>query len=284
MRSRPLLQKATDSLIAAGLSNATHEAQWLLGRVLDLSYFDVHLNDCDLSPAKVEQFEESIAARARGVPLQYLLGSEEFFGARFIVERGVFIPRPETECLVEAVMPLLQNRHQNLGRELKLLDLGTGSGCIAVTLARFLPACAIVGIDVSWLALSAARRNVARHGCASRINLIHGNWTRPLRGLWDGVIANPPYIPSAAIRTLPSDVQQEPLLSLDGGSDGLRNLQILMRQLPLILHSGAIVAFECAEDQVNSMLAQAGGSSWVATAHPMIDSTGRLRGVLLHRK
>jgi release factor glutamine methyltransferase len=280
---RTLLDAGIQRLAAAGVQSARQEAEWLLAHLLDTSSLELYLQERSLSQQMAQRFLAHIAARARGVPLQYLLGEAEFFGERFTVEPGVFIPRQETEIIVEAALHALRPRAAQ-GGTLRIADLGTGSGCIAVTLARALAACVVIGVEVSWTALCVAQRNVLRHGLAERVQLAHGWWTKPLRGPLDAIIANPPYIPTWQVDRLPFDVRQEPRMSLDGGRDGLRDLLQVIDEAPRLLRPGGLLALECGEEQVDQLVKVASAASWVAQVTPLHDLAARPRGLLLYAR
>ena len=130
--------------------------------------------------------------------------------------------------------------------------------------------------------LCVAARNVRRHGLGGRIQLVHGCWTEPLAAGWDGIVANPPYVPRAQLERLPSEVRQEPPESLDGGDDGMRELRRLLAETPRILRPGGLLALECGEEQVEPLVALAHRGPW-AMGTPLQDLAGRPRGVLLVR-
>ena len=280
MASR-VVREGTGRLRAAGMEHARVEAEWLLSRLVGAQPLDLYLEDATLSSQTVERFFAQIEARASGIPLQYLLGEAEFFGATFAVAPGVFIPRPETETIVEAALQALRPRAAALGRPLRLLDLGTGSGCIAVTMARELPSCVVVAVELSWNALALASRNVRRHGVGARVHLVQGRWLSAVRGRVDGVISNPPYVPSAQVDHLPLDVRQEPRLSLDGGDRGMRDLRQLLDGMPDVVEPGGIVALECGEEQVGELVRFASEAAWVQSASPLRDLADRPRGLLI---
>ncbi len=285
MSVRPLIHAAAHRLQVAGLEHARHEAEWLLGGLLGLKPLELYLWEEPISPRVIERFHSQIDARiATGIPLQYLLGETEFFGMRFAVAPGVFIPRPETEAVVEATLGVLRERQQQLARPLRLLDLGTGSGCIAVTLARALPTCVVVGVEVTWEALRIAQQNVLRQGLASRVWLVQGSWGEAMSGGFDGIISNPPYVPSTHVEHLPLDVRHEPRASLDGGEDGMRELLQIIAQAPRMLAQGGVVVLECGEGQVGALMRVASASPWVKTVSPMADLAARPRGVLITRR
>ena len=279
--ARNVLQEGARRLQEAGVSNARHEAEWLLSGLTGERTLDMYLQDPPLPDDTVARFVAQVEARASGAPLQYLLGEAEFFGERFAVAPGVFIPRPETEAVVAEALQALRVREATLGRPLRLLDLGTGSGCIAVTLARELPTCVVVGVELSWNALCLARQNVLRHGLEARVHLVRGSWLSPICGLVDGVLANPPYIPSAQVDRLPLDVRQEPRLSLDGGERGTRDLFHLLAEVPRILRRGGLLAMECGEEQVAELSRAAVTQSWVQRSVALHDLGGHPRGILI---
>ena len=280
---RDAIRRGTERLAVAGCANARGEAEWLLSRLVGTPPLELYVTPRPLDEAVLERFVAHVEARAGGTPLQYLLGEAEFFGRAFAVRLGVFIPRPETEAVVEAALGVLRPMAVEAGNPLRLLDLGTGSGCIAVTLACELPACLIFGIELSWKALCVARENVLRHGSQAQVRLVHGRWLDAVRGTFDGMIANPPYIPSAQVDRLPLDVRQEPRGSLDGGSDGLRDALHVLRRAPEVLRPGGVLIMECGEDQVEQLIQTAAAAAWAGRTSRIADLTGRPRGVILSR-
>ena len=278
-----LIAEGAERLQQAGIGPARQEAEWLLGALLGVRSLELYLSDAQPSPAIEEQFRFQIEARASGSPLQYLAGEAEFFGARFSVEPGVFIPRPETEVVVDVALQALRVRERAVGRPLRLLDLGTGSGCIAVTLARELPTCLLAAIELSWNTLCVARRNIRQYQVAQRVQLVHGWWLAPIGGRVDGIISNPPYVPSAQIDRLPLEVRREPRFSLDGGVDGMRDLWYLIEEAPRVLHSGGVLVLECGEEQVAQLLPRLATPAWRPSVTVINDLAGRPRGLLAIR-
>ena len=270
-------------LQVAGYEHARHEAEWLLSRLMGLHPLELYVEERTIPEPTLERYLAEIDARASGIPLQYLVGETEFFGAPFAVASGVFIPRPETETVLEAAVGALRELQERLGHPLRLLDLGTGTGCIAVTLARCLPACVVVGVEVSWEALQIASANVRRHGLSERIQLVQGWWAGAIRTRVDGIISNPPYVPSVQVDHLPLDVRYEPRLSLDGGPDGMRDLSHIMREAERLLTPGGLLALECAESQVARLTEMARAAGWAQRIRALHDLAQRPRGVLVVR-
>jgi release factor glutamine methyltransferase len=284
MPVRQLVKEGTQRLEASGSPHAHHEAEWLLSRLLGTSRLELYLSEGAVPEETVAQFYAQINARSRGIPLQYLLGEAEFYGERFALAPGVFIPRPETEAVVEEAVSVLQEKAAPAGRPLRLLELGTGSGCIAVTLARCLPTCVVVGVELSWTAVCIAKENAERHGCSTRVRLVQGYWGDAIRGTFDGIISNPPYIPTARVAQLPRDVRHEPRLSLDGGPAGMRDLFQLVTQAERLLAPGGMLALECGEEQAAELSRHLRTRPWAAAVRVVHDMAGRPRGVLAMRK
>jgi release factor glutamine methyltransferase len=170
------------------------------------------------------QFEALVKRRLAREPLAYITGLKEFWSLEFEVAPGVLIPRPETETIVEQVL----EHFPASNAPLKLLDLGTGSGCLLTALLKEFPNATGLGIDESEQALIIAARNLNRHGLQARAELCRGNWLEGLTGPFDVIVSNPPYIPTADIAGLEPDVRDhEPLGALDGGPDGLDAVRAL---------------------------------------------------------
>ena len=276
-----LIQEGTRRLRLDG----RHEAEWMLERLLETPAAELYLDPQRRVPPDVaRRYFEAIDRRAAGEPLQYLLGQTEFFGRTFEVAPGVFIPRPETETVVDRAAAALRDLQARLGRPLRILDLGSGSGCIAVTLGCELSACVVVGVELSWAALETARRNARRHQVEARVSFVQGSWIEALQGAFDGIVTNPPYVASAQVDRLPLDVRQEPRLSLDGGPDGLDALAYLMAEAPRVLRPGGVFALECGEDQVADLQRRADGGAWAHAAETVHDLAGRPRGLILTRR
>jgi release factor glutamine methyltransferase len=192
-------------------------------------------------------YEALIARRAAGIPGAYLVGHREFFGIDLLVDPRVMIPRPETERLVELLVEALQNRPAPL-----VVDIGTGSGAIAIAVARSLPRARVLATDISKGALEVAQVNAARGGVADRITWAEGPGLEPLsraelEGRVDAVASNPPYIPTEEIGNLPREVREgEPAIALDGGPDGLTVHRPIIRWAGRYLVPGGILALEVA--------------------------------------
>jgi release factor glutamine methyltransferase len=202
-------------LLSKGIANARLEAEWLLCAVTGLDRVGLYLQyDKPLNESELADYRVKVARRAKREPLQHILGSQEFCGLEFEVNADVLVPRYDTEVLVSAAFA----SHPNAAA---ILDIGTGSGCVAVSLQKLFTNAAVTATDISNAALTVARRNAEKHGTA--IEFLTGSLLEPVSGrCFDLIVSNPPYIPSADIETLDQEVRDyDPRSALDGGIDGL---------------------------------------------------------------
>ncbi|HEY6872172.1 MAG TPA: peptide chain release factor N(5)-glutamine methyltransferase [Geobacteraceae bacterium] len=235
-------------LAEKGVGNARLEAEWMLCEILGLDRVGLYVNfDKPLTAAELAHFRGMVARRARREPLQYILGTQEFMGLDFEVAPGVLIPRHDTETLVEEAV-------RRGGNARKVLDIGAGSGCIAVALARLLPDAEVAGVERSPAALNIARRNAERHGVA--VDLREGSLFEPLAGeRFDLIVSNPPYIPTADLAGLQPEVRDfEPTGALDGGPDGLDFYRLIIPAAPDHLNPGGWLLFEVGIGQAEQVL------------------------------
>lgn len=206
----------------------------------------------ELAPQVAERFVTLVEQRAQGAPLAYVTGEAGFYGRMFGVDARVLVPRPETELAVEWAL-----RHlRAIGRETgSAADVGTGSGAIAITLACELQELNVFASDVSQAALSVARRNAARNDVFQHVTFLRGDLAEPLLAYapFDCVVANLPYVPSAACAAAPDPVSFEPLLARDGGADGLALYRRLVRDLPALVAPRGIALLEAAPDNARAL-------------------------------
>jgi release factor glutamine methyltransferase len=213
---RLLLARAAERLKQAGCETPDLDARLLLRAAAGLSREDIILEPGRSVPAgEVQRFEALIERRARREPVSRILGEREFYGRTFRVTPETLDPRPDTETLIDAALALMP-------QGARILDLGTGTGAIAVTLLAERPDASALATDVSPAALAVAAENAERAGVAERLRLIHGSWFEPVSGVFDIIVSNPPYIPAGDIAGLSPDVRNfDPILALVGGQDGL---------------------------------------------------------------
>jgi release factor glutamine methyltransferase len=205
-----------------------------------------------VSTIEAQRFEELCARRAAGVPIAYLLGSAYFYDREFAVDESVLVPRPETESLVDCALQFAKGRGPE--RSLRILDIGTGSGALACTLAAELPSATVDATDCSAGALSVARANARTIGVDSHCHFHLGDLTSPVEGRqYDAIVANLPYVETGVIPSAPDPLAFEPQMALDGGPDGLRVYARLLPQVPALMAPGALVLFEAAPHQIGAL-------------------------------
>ena len=258
-----------------GVEEAHLEADVLVRHVLSLERADLLARpETPLAPAQAATLEGLLARRERREPLAYVLGRREFHGLDFRVTPAVMVPRPETETLVEEALAWARSRPARV----TVADVGTGSGCIVVTLAARLPDVRFLATDVSPAALAVAEENARRHGVARRVRLLSGHLLQPLPGPVDLVVANLPYVPSGRLDTLQPEVRDhEPRGALDGGPDGTDLLRPLLRQAGAYLRPGGAVMLEIDEEQGSTMADEARSAFPAAAVSVLPDLAGRDR-------
>ncbi len=239
----------------AGIAGARLEAQVLLAHALACTRVQLYTGfDKPLQEPELAGFRALIKRRLAGEPLAYLVGETEFWSLPFHVEPSVLVPRPDTETVVEVALRLRDDR----AAPCRVLDLCTGSGVLAVSLARELPAARVIATEVSAPAAEVARRNAARHGVADRVDVRIGDLFAPVAGepAFDLVVANPPYIATAVIATLAAEVHREPRLALDGGADGLQFYDRIAAAASAHLAAGGALVVEHGFDQAEAVAAR----------------------------
>jgi release factor glutamine methyltransferase len=248
-----LYRGAVETLTQAGIANACNEALWIFEDALGIPRLQLHANPD--TPVDAEVCRRAFALfqrRALHEPLQYILGTQDFFGLDFLVQPDVLIPRPETELLVEEAIKRLETVVRPM-----ILDVGTGSGCLAISLAVNIPGAVIIASDKSVPALHLAQINALRHGVAQRILWVAGDLlshllSRHLAGKVTAIIANLPYISHAEWEHLSPDVKDfEPRLALDGGPDGLDVYRRLLIASPGLISSKGFILMEVGVGQAD---------------------------------
>lgn len=244
-----LIQEGARVLEDARVHQPKWTAEQLLAERLGCLPVDLYATQPKILEGERLLYRADVAARAGGVPLQYLLGTADFYGRRFAVGPGVFNPRPETEILVETVLELLRGQSPS---GVCIADVGTGSGAIAVTLAKERPGLEVIAIEQSFVAMHFARRNAATYGC--EIHFVRGNLLEGL-GLesLDAIVANPPYLNPAQAVSWPRELSWEPWLALDGGQEGIEITAKLIRQAVRVLKPSGWMALEIGMDQAGDV-------------------------------
>jgi release factor glutamine methyltransferase len=248
------LDWTADYLARKGDDHPRRSAEWLLSAATGLSRVQLYaFHDRPLSPEERAALRSAIERRASGEPLQYVTGEMPFRHLVLRVKRGVFIPRPETEVLVDVALEAISSLDEPL-----VIDLCTGSGAVAVSLAYEHPGARVLATDVSEHAFEAARQNSLYAGVDERVQLFHGSLFEPVSreylGCMDVVVSNPPYIPTEDVRSLPEEVlAYEPMEALDGGADGLDVARKIASEALEWLKPGGLLAMEVDETRAQAM-------------------------------
>ncbi len=247
-----LLKTSADFFKQKGIDDARLNVELLLSHVLKMRRFDLYLNfEQPITPSELQTFRDLCKRRMSGEPVQYILGEEEFFGLKFAVDKRVLIPRPETEQLVEQIIsdaPKLSD-----GDSLRLLDIGTGSGCIAVALAKCIEHATLVAVDVSPDALNVAKRNAQTNDVAHKIefrelDVLSATFAAQFSETFDVIVSNPPYIPEAEKATLQPEVRDhEPHLALFSKT-GFEFYEKISSDARALLRDGGRLYFELHAD------------------------------------
>jgi release factor glutamine methyltransferase len=282
MDVRTALKNGIAKLRDADVPSFTLAAELLLLHVLgrDRTWIYAHPEE-EISASDVERYSALVGRRAAGEPTQHLTGKQEFWGLEFEVTQDVLIPRPETEHVIEvaldrlAVRELRAGRRQTLsGEGLRMADIGTGSGCIAIALAKELPGATVVATDISAAALVVARRNASRHGVAARIHFLDCNLFEGLLGsplatphsplLFDLIASNPPYVGRREAATLMREVRDhEPEVALYGGEESYEFYGDLITQAAMHLKPGGIVVLELGHNSLSAVQPLMESPTWI---------------------
>ncbi|MEJ2657070.1 MAG: peptide chain release factor N(5)-glutamine methyltransferase [Desulfobacterales bacterium] len=256
-----LLKWATSYFNSHNIDRPRAEAEILLSHALNLRRIDLYLQyDQPLYSDDLKRFKALIKRRINREPVAYIVGTKEFWSMDFAVSKKVLIPRPETEFLVEVALDLLpkESASGSVLTPKRILELGTGSGAVILSLASMRPRHRFFGTDRIWAAIQLARKNAARHGLESIVEFVCADWLEPFsteRFALDMIISNPPYVPSRLIGSLQPEITgYEPISALDGGEDGLSCLRHIINHAHLYLRGHGNLLLEIGHDQKNDVL------------------------------
>ncbi len=245
-----VLDWTTQRFTEAGIAGARLEAQLLLSHVLQCSRTQLYMNfDKPLAEPELAGYRGLIKRRLGGEPVAYLIGEHEFWGLPLFVDAHVLVPRPDTETVIELALKVV-------GKDapLRVLDLCTGSGAIALALAKELPSATVIATDVSAEAVAIARKNAERNKLSERVDVRQGDLFAPVAGeVFDVIASNPPYIATSVIATLSAEVKREPVLALDGGADGMAFYDRICREAVAHLMPGGLLIVEHGYDQADAV-------------------------------
>lgn len=240
-------------LADAGVENARLDADLLLGFVLGWGRERLYLErETEVKRQQVSAYRDLIERRAARIPLQYLTRRQEFMGLEFYVDERVLIPRADSEVLVEKVIELVKSSKGEASAKLDIVDVATGSGALALSLAHYIPQARVVGIDISPGALEVARLNAER--LKLKVEWREGDFLDPAAGeKWDWIVTNPPYLSPEAYRACEPEIMAEPALAFLGGEEGLDFYRRLARESAGLLRPGGKIIMEIGYDQAQAV-------------------------------
>lgn len=256
-----VLKDASEQFSAAHIENPRLDAEILLAHVLGWRRLRLYVDFDKILPLEsVLRFNQLVNQRLEGFPVAYLTGYKDFMGLTFSVNENVLIPRPDTEILTECVGIYLRE----LGGNVTFADLGTGSGAICVSILKFVKSARAAAVDISNEALNVAKLNAAKFYVDDRADFFCGDLFAPLEGkIFNAIVSNPPYIPTNDLKTLQAEVQREPRLALDGGTDGLNFYRRIISDAPRFLVRGGLLAVEVGINQASAVKTLAEAANFV---------------------
>ncbi len=281
-----VIQRSSEFLARKGVESPRLQIELMLAHVLEMPRLKLYLDfNRTLADRELDALRGLVSRRAAREPLQHILGSTSFCGLEMAVNREVLVPRPETELLAERAWQFLQDRAEAGEQSVRVLDFGTGSGCLAITLAVKVANAQIHAIDASEAALRVARQNAISHQVADRIQFHAGDGfaALPEGAPFELLVSNPPYIPTAELETLEPEVRDhDPRAALDGGGDGLDFYRRLAAEAPAFLASKGRVMLEFGDGQEDSLREIFSPGTWLVDAVEK-DYSKRPRILIAHR-
>lgn len=249
MNIEEILKKEINNLKQNNIENSTLKAKILLANILNVKkeYLLIHSEEEIKQEDKIK-YENCIKELIKGKPLQYITNKQEFMALDFYVDENVLIPQPDTEILVEKAIEIAVTTQKN-----KILDMCTGSGCIAISLAKKINNAQITAVDISNSALNVANKNAINNNVENKIKFINSNMFNNIEEKFDIIVSNPPYIETETINKLEIEVQNEPHLALDGGIDGLKFYKTIANNAFKYLNENGYLLLEIGYNQQNSV-------------------------------
>lgn len=249
MNIEEILKKEINNLKQNNIENSTLKVKILLANILNVKkeYLLIHSEEEVKQEDKIK-YENNINELIKGKPLQYITNKQEFMGLNFYVDENVLIPQPDTEILVEKAIEIAETTQKN-----KILDMCTGSGCIAISLAKNINNAQIIATDISNNALNVANKNAINHNVENKIKFINSDMFNNIEEKFDIIVSNPPYIETVTINKLEIEVQNEPHLALDGGIDGLKFYKIITNNAFKYLNENGYLLLEIGYNQQESV-------------------------------
>lgn len=255
MNIKELLKRSDQFLAERGIESSRLDVEVLMADLLDMERINLYVKyDYPLKSNEIDTYREMVKKRAQRIPVAYIIEKKEFMSLEFKVKEGVLIPRPETENLVETVIEYCR---QNELQSPQIIDVGTGSGAIAVSLAHYLSEAKVVGVDLSAQALKVARHNMEKHELSERMSILKSDLLaefikREINEI-NIIVSNPPYISEAEMEELPPEVKKEPKNALEAGEDGLDYYRRLIPEAEKVLKKGGKIFLEIGYQQAEAV-------------------------------
>lgn len=253
MRIKDVLLDSCNILKENGIENPMQKTKIAIANILNMpkEYLSIH-DDEEVNKTKIIEINEAISKLSQGVPVQYIINKQEFMKLNFFVDDNVLIPQPDTEILAEESINILKNEENE---KLKILDLCTGSGCIGISIAKYVSNTRVHVSDISFKALQIAKYNAERNMVHKRMKFIESNMFEEIKpSKYDMIVSNPPYIETEIIETLDIEVQNEPIMALDGGDDGLRFYRKIAKNAFQYLRKDGYLCLEIGYNQKNNVI------------------------------
>ncbi len=240
-----MIRRAAESLSQAGIPGPVFEAELFLAHLLNTQRHNLYVDPPFVARKTERRFFNLIIKRCTHIPASYLLKNTYFYGYSFKIRQGVFIPRPETETIIDVVCKLFEDKTQSL----KILDVCTGSGNLAIVLAKIFLNSEVVATDISRKAVNTARENVSLHGLENRVGILRADIFPDNIGKFDLIVSNPPYLTDDEMKSIPEEVRREPVKALSGGKTGLKYINKILSNAPRYLANGGFVILETGYNQ-----------------------------------
>ena len=282
-----LINETTAYFKKKGIDSSRLDAELLLARCLNCARIQLYIDfERVVTQDELSAFRELVRRRGAREPVAYLTGYRDFWSLKIAVEKGVLIPRPETELLVEECVKIFKPLSDG-GQQTTILEPGTGSGALSIALALELKQCRVYATDISPAAIKVAQRNSREHGCEGRVHVIQGDALASFRqqGLFDLIVSNPPYIPSADIAGLAPDIRDhEPIEALDGGQDGLSFYRQWIPQMAVLLKNNGWAVLEMGVGQAAAITQLFKSTGVFADVQTVKDYAGHERVIVARKK
>ena len=264
MKAFEIIKFGSNLLKEKKISSFILDSEILLSKTLNKTRENILINlDQKINSKNISAFKEYLLRRSYNEPIAYIMGEKEFWSKKFYVNKGTLIPRPETELLVDKILKLYQ------GKKISILDIGTGSGCIIISILSSLKNSNGIGIDISKNAILTAKKNVLKHKLTKRVKFLNKSLNNIFGKKFDLIVSNPPYIGSKDIKNLSDDIKRhEPRIALDGGNDGLDLIKKVIYKSKYILKTKGTLALEIGNEQ------------FIKVSKILIDNNFRIKNVV----